>query len=66
MFNQEIEFETTVKLRYRTRAVPCKVKIENNRAYGTLKESVFGVATGQAAVFYNDDKLIGGGWIAEV
>ena len=66
MFNQEIEFETTVKLRYRTRAVPCKVKIENNRAYVTLKESVFGVATGQAAVFYNDDKLIGGGWIAEV
>ena len=66
MFNDEVEFQTTVKLRYRTRAVPCKVIIKNNRAYITLKESVFGVATGQAAVFYNDDKLIGGGWIAEV
>ena len=65
MFNEEIEFETTVKLRYRTKAVPCRVKIENNRAYVALQESVFGVATGQAAVFYDDDKLIGGGWIAE-
>jgi len=66
MFNDLDEFDTTVKLRYRTRSVPCHVKIENDKAYVTLKESVFGVAVGQAAVFYDDDKLIGGGWIAEV
>jgi len=66
MFDDRDEFDTTVKLRYRTKAVPCHVKIENNKAYVTLKESVFGVATGQAAVFYEEDKLIGGGWIAEV
>jgi len=66
MFNDLDEFDTTVKLRYRTRSVPSHVKIENDKAYVTLKESVFGVAVGQAAVFYDDDKLIGGGWIAEV
>ncbi len=66
MFDDRDEFDTTVKLRYRTKAVPCHVKIEDNKAYVTLKESVFGVATGQAAVFYEEDKLIGGGWIVEV
>lgn len=66
MYNEEIEFDTTVKLRYRTQAVACHVRIEDNKAYLTLKESVFGVAVGQAAVFYDDDKLIGGGWITSV
>ena len=66
MFNETSEFETTVKLRYRTQAVPCSVKIENNKAYVDLHTSVFGVATGQAAVFYDENKLIGGGWIAQV
>ena len=65
MFNEEKEFDTTVKLRYRTTAVPCHVKIQNNQATVSLKEPVFGVAVGQAAVFYDDDKLIGGGWIIE-
>ena len=66
MFSDEKEFNTTVKLRYRTIAVSCRVKIENDKAYVELDESVFGVAVGQAAVFYDGDKLIGGGWIAEV
>ena len=65
MFSDEMEFDTTVKLRYRTKSVPCHVKIENDKAYVTLKESVFGIAVGQAGVFYNDDRLIGGGWISE-
>jgi len=57
MFSEEKEFNTTVKLRYRTVAVSCRVKIENNKAYIELDESVFGVAVGQAAVFYDDGKL---------
>lgn len=65
LYTDEKEFDTTVKLRYRTRAVPCHVKVEKNKAFITLKESVFGVATGQAAVFYDGKKLIGGGWIEE-
>ena len=35
-------------------------------AFVILDDSVFGVAVGQAAVFYDKDKLIGGGWIASV
>ncbi|MDD2790104.1 MAG: tRNA 2-thiouridine(34) synthase MnmA [Sulfurimonas sp.] len=63
MFHETKEFDTTVKLRYRTTAVPCHVRVENDKAYITLKESVFGVAVGQAAVFYDEDRLVGGGWI---
>ncbi len=63
MFHDKKEFDTTVKLRYRTKAIPCRVEIKDNRAYLELKEGVFGVATGQAAVFYDENKLIGGGWI---
>ncbi|MFA6197103.1 MAG: tRNA 2-thiouridine(34) synthase MnmA [Sulfurimonas sp.] len=65
MFSDLKEFDTTVKLRYRTKAVPCHVEIINDKAFVTLKESVFGVAVGQAAVFYDNDKLIGGGWITQ-
>ena len=66
MFSDSKEFTTTVKLRYRTIAVSCSVIIENTKAKVTLNESVFGVAVGQAAVFYDGTKLIGGGWIASV
>jgi len=66
MFSDEKEFNTTVKLRYRTIAVSCSVKIKDAKAYIELDESVFGVAVGQAAVFYDEDKLVGGGWIVEV
>ena len=64
MFLEDKEFDTTVKLRYRTKAVNCHVKIEGNSALIDLKEAVYGVAVGQAAVFYNENKLIGGGWIS--
>lgn len=65
LYIDDKEFDTTVKLRYRTKAVPCHVVIKNDKAFVTLGESVFGVATGQAAVFYSGNKLIGGGWIEE-
>lgn len=66
MFNDLKEFDAKVKLRYRTTAVDCHVKIQKNKAFVTLSENVFGVAVGQAGVFYDDDKLLGGGWISEV
>jgi len=66
MFDKRKKFITTVKLRYRTKAIPCRVVIDNDKAYVELYENAFGVATGQAAVFYDDDKLIGGGWITKV
>ena len=66
MFDNVKKFEAKVKLRYRTIAVECLVEIIKDKAYVTLKESVYGVATGQAAVFYENDRLIGGGWIEKV
>ena len=65
MFIDDTEFDATVKLRYRTKAVPCHVKIEDGKATVELEEGVFGVATGQAGVFYDGDKLLGGGWIIQ-
>ncbi len=63
MFDERTSFDSTVKLRYRTKAVPCHVEIKDGKASVELKEPVFGVASGQAAVFYDDNRLIGGGWI---
>lgn len=63
MFDDRREFDCDVKLRYRTTAVPCHVVIEKDHAKVELKEPVFGVASGQAGVFYDGEKLLGGGWI---
>jgi len=65
MFINKKEFDAEVKLRYRTKAVPCHVSIQDDKAIVALKEGVFGVATGQAAVFYEQNKLLGGGWITK-
>ena len=63
MFIDKKEFSCTVKLRYRSVSIPCEVKIENDNAYITLKESGFGVAAGQLAVFYENQKVLGSAWI---
>ena len=63
MFIEEKEFSCNVKLRYRSVSTPCKVKIENEKAYIILEESAFGVASGQLAVFYDGQKVIGSAWI---
>lgn len=63
LFEARTSFDCTVKVRYRTEAVPCKVVIEADRAKVMLDAPVFGLAQGQAAAFYDEDKLIGGGII---
>ncbi len=59
----EDEFECNVKVRYRTRSVPATVSIKDDHAKIVFKESVFGVARGQIAALYDDEKLLGGGVI---
>ena len=56
-------FNSTVKVRYRTRAIPCRVTIDGDKGLVELEESVFGLAYGQVAVFYDKDKVIGSGVI---
>jgi tRNA-specific 2-thiouridylase len=63
MFDERKELECTVKLRYRTEAVNCHVVIHGDHATVKLETPVLGVASGQAGVFYDGDKLLGGGWI---
>jgi len=63
LFKELSVFDCSVKVRYRTQAVPCHVEIEGDRATVVLKESVFGLAKGQIAAFYEGDKLLGGGVI---
>ncbi|MDQ7083731.1 MAG: tRNA 2-thiouridine(34) synthase MnmA [Sulfurovum sp.] len=63
LFTPLTSFRCTVKVRYRTKAIPCQVIIINDRANVTLDEPVFGLAKGQIAAFYQEDKLIAGGVI---
>ncbi len=63
LFKTLTEFDCSVKVRYRTQAVPCHVVIKEGRATVRLNESVFGLAKGQIAAFYEEDKLLGGGVI---
>lgn len=57
-------FECEVKLRYRQTSTPCHVSISSaEEATIALTNPVLGVAPGQAAVFYDGDKVLGGGWI---
>jgi tRNA-specific 2-thiouridylase len=64
LFIEEREFPAQVKVRYRAPEVPGVVKMES-RTKGVvhLTEPASGVAKGQACVFYDGDRLLGGGWI---
>jgi len=63
MFVDKKLFETEVKIRYRSPKIACEVKIDGDKAIVKLFEKVQGLAPGQAAVFYDGDKVIGSGWI---
>lgn len=63
MFIDAKTFECSVKIRYRSPKIACEVSIEGDKAIVKLFESVQGLAPGQAAVFYDEDKVIGSGWI---
>jgi tRNA-specific 2-thiouridylase len=66
LFINRSEFECEVKVRYRTKGVRAKVTIINNLGTIELFEPVLGIAKGQFAVFYDGDKLLGGGEIIGV
>jgi tRNA-specific 2-thiouridylase len=57
------EFESMVKVRYRTKAIPCKVKLDGDKGFVTLGEPVYGLAYEQVAVFYDEDRVLGSGII---
>lgn len=57
-------FRCCVKIRYRTPAFPATVAmLDANRFRVVFDEPCYGIAPGQAAVCYQDDRVLGGGWI---
>ena len=57
-------FEATVKIRYNHPGTPATVTpLENDRAHVRLHEPQRAVTPGEAAVIYDGDIVLGGGWI---
>ncbi|ABA89099.1 tRNA (5-carboxymethylaminomethyl-2-thio-U34)-thioltransferase [Syntrophotalea carbinolica DSM 2380] len=53
------------RIRYRHQEAPCTlVVLGNDRVEVRFDEPQSGVSPGQAAVFYDEDRVLGGGWIA--
>lgn len=61
-------FVCDVQVRYRQQAVPCSVEVDGagGGARVRLRQPHAGISPGQAAVFYDGDEVLGGGWIEEV
>jgi len=55
----------TVHVRYRHEGEPARIEPDGSGATVRFDEPVRAVAPGQAAVFYDGDAVVGGGWIAE-
>ncbi|MCJ9429547.1 tRNA 2-thiouridine(34) synthase MnmA [Kordiimonas marina] len=55
--------DVTVKIRSTRPGVPARLYLEDGRARLVLQDAEAGVSPGQAAVFYNGDRVLGGGWI---
>ncbi len=54
----------SVRLRYRHKGAPARLQLlEEGRAEVIFETPQFAVTPGQAAVFYDGDEVLGGGWI---
>ena len=63
----EASFTCSVRPRYRAKGSLASVQCEDNgKASILFEEDQFALAPGQAAVFYSENEVLGGGWIDEV
>jgi tRNA-specific 2-thiouridylase len=58
-------FRCEAQIRYRHAAAPAEVvRLDGDRLSVEFDEPQFGVSPGQAVVLYDDDRVLGGGWIS--
>jgi tRNA-specific 2-thiouridylase len=57
--------ETITKVRYKDQGTPAKIIQEGEKIRVDFHQPVSGIAPGQAAVFYEGDDVVGGGWITK-
>ena len=57
--------ETVTKVRYKDAGTPATIEQIGNKIKVLFHEGVSAVAPGQAAVFYEGNDVVGGGWIAK-
>jgi tRNA-specific 2-thiouridylase len=58
-----LSLETNTKIRYKHEGSPATIIQEGDKMKVIFNEPVSGIAPGQAAVFYEGDDVVGGGWI---
>jgi tRNA-specific 2-thiouridylase len=58
------EFEAVVQIRYNHRGCPARVRVAEDGSFSAeFAEPVHAITPGQAAVVYDGETLLGGGWI---
>lgn len=55
--------ETVTKIRYKDNGTPALIEQIDDKMKVEFHQGVYAIAPGQAAVFYEGDDVIGGGWI---
>jgi tRNA-specific 2-thiouridylase len=59
----ERTYQTITKVRYKDQGTPAQILQHENKIKVLFEKGVYAIAPGQAAVFYEGDDVIGGGWI---
>lgn len=56
-------FRCTAQIRYQHQGGLCEVTLNGDEVSVEFDEAQFGIAPGQAVVFYDHERVLGGGWI---